>query len=115
LGDHYAGMFCNDDDLSARLNKAGLASGDRVWRMPLGAEFAKQLETDIADMKHIGNGNPGSTTAACFLEKFIHKGVKWSHLDIAGVSDLNTYPLGGSKGATGYGVRLLNEFIEGGK
>ncbi|MGE3769886.1 MAG: leucyl aminopeptidase [Bdellovibrionales bacterium] len=111
LGEHYAGMFSNDDGISTRLTKAGKSSGDRLWRLPLGPEYNKELDTAIADMKHIGDGNAGSTTAACFLERFIQKGVKWAHLDIAGVSDLNNHPLNGPKGATGFGVRLLNQYV----
>jgi leucyl aminopeptidase len=111
LGESYAGLFCNNDGFASHLTAAGTASGDKLWRMPLGAEFNKELDTIIADMKHIGDGNAGSTTAACFLERFINKGTKWAHLDIAGVSDLNNHPLNGPRGATGFGVRLLNQFI----
>jgi leucyl aminopeptidase len=111
LGNEYAGMFANDDGLANDLGLSGLASGDKLWRMPLGEAYDKLIESPIADMKNIGGREAGSITAAQFLGRFIQPGVHWAHLDIAGMAwtqkDLPTTP----KGATGYGVRLLDRYI----
>jgi leucyl aminopeptidase len=110
LGTEYAGMMSNNDALADRLTKAGLATGDKVWRMPLHDSYDKQINTDAADVKNIGNREAGSITAAQFLQRFVNK-VPWAHLDIAGVTwskkDAPTVP----KGGTGYGVRLLDRFV----
>ncbi len=110
LGNEYAGLFSNDDTLSAQLISAGQASGEPVWRMPLGDAYDKLLNSDCADMKNIGGRNAGSITAAQFLQRFV-KDTTWAHLDIAGMAwsskDRPTVP----KGATGYGVRLLDRFV----
>jgi leucyl aminopeptidase len=110
LGYEMAGMFSNDDALANALFEAGQATGDRVWRMPMGEAYDKQLKSDIADMKHV-TGRPGSAiTAAQFLQRFVGT-AKWAHLDIAGMAwaskDAPLYP----KGATGYGVRLLDRLV----
>ena len=110
LGHEHAGMFSNDDMLSEQLTAAGLATGEKVWRMPLDDAYDKQLRTDGADMKNIGGREAGSITAAQFLQRFVNK-VPWAHLDIAGVAwsskEAPTVPRGG----TGFGVRLLDEFV----
>ncbi len=110
LAEHYAGLFANNDELADQLAAAGKAVGERLWRMPLGDEYDKDLRSPIADMKNIGGGKAGSITAAQFLQRFI-KGTPWAHLDIAGVvwNEKGTALAPG--GATGYGVRLLNRFI----
>jgi leucyl aminopeptidase len=110
LGHEYAGLFSNDDALSEQLAVSGKAVGERVWRMPLDPAFDKQLKSDIADMKHV-TGRPGSSiTAAQFLQRFIN-GKPWVHLDIAGMAwstkDAPCIP----KGATAYGVRLLDHLV----
>ncbi|MEL0114479.1 MAG: leucyl aminopeptidase, partial [Rickettsiales bacterium] len=111
LGHEHAGMFSNDDKLSEQLTKAGLATGEKVWRMPLGDAYDKLLNTDGADMKNVAGRDGGSITAAQFLQRFVNK-VPWAHLDIAGVAwsgkDAPTVPRGG----TGYGVRLLDRFVQ---
>jgi leucyl aminopeptidase len=111
LGHEYGGMFSNDDGLAAQLNAAGLATGDKLWRMPLGDAYDKLIESPIADMKNVGPREGGSITAAVFLQRFVEPGVKWAHLDVAGMvwSDKpgNLY----DKGATGYGVALLDRFV----
>jgi leucyl aminopeptidase len=110
LGHHQAGLFANDDKLADRLRTAGEAIGERLWRMPLGAEYDKQINSAIADMKNIGDGGGGSITAAQLLQRFVN-GVPWAHLDIAGTAwsgkDAPTTP----KGATAFGVRLLDHFV----
>ena len=110
LGHEHAGMFSNNDKLSEQLSAAGVATGEKVWRMPLGEAYDKKLSTDGADMKNVGGRDAGSITAAQFLQRFVNK-VPWAHLDIAGVAwsskDAPTVPRGG----TGFGVRLLDEFV----
>jgi len=113
LGSTYAGLFSNNNKLSDEIQAAGEYTGERVWKMPMDKEYDKQMDSNIADMKNIGSGrSAGSATAACFLNRFIEKNTKWAHIDIAGV-DLSDgskvlYP----KGASGFGVRLINRFIK---
>jgi leucyl aminopeptidase len=107
----YAGLFSNDDALASNLYDAGLKSGEKLWRMPMHDYYDKQINSDIADIKNTGNGRgAGSITAAQFLQRFI-KSTPWAHLDIAGMawekSGSDIYP----KGATGFGVRLLNRLV----
>ncbi|WP_281701322.1 leucyl aminopeptidase [Acetobacter malorum] len=111
LGHEYAGLFSNNDDLSANLTAAGTATGDKLWRMPMGAEYDAMLKSDIADMKNIGGRPGGSITAAQFLKRFVGE-TPWAHLDIAGTAWSKTPRNGQPKGATGFGVRLLNEFVQ---
>jgi len=110
LGKEYAGMMSNNDALADRLAKAGTASGEKVWRLPLHDKYDKLIDTAVADVKNIGNREAGSITAAQFLQRFVNK-VPWAHLDIAGVTwsnkDAPTVP----KGGTGFGVRLLDRFV----
>ncbi|MBQ9271724.1 MAG: leucyl aminopeptidase [Alphaproteobacteria bacterium] len=111
LGHTFAGVFSNDAALTRQLSVAGEKCGERVWNMPMDAEFDKLIDSAIADMKNCGPRVAGSATAACFLKRFIAKGTKWAHIDIAGM-DLSegTNPLY-PKGASGYGVRLLNMLL----
>ena len=110
LGHEYAGLFSNNDELSARLTEAGKAVNEPLWRMPMGEAYDKMLRSPAADMKNIGGRDAGSITAAQFLHRFVDK-VPWAHLDIAGVTwtkeDRPTVP----KGGTGFGVRLLDRLI----
>lgn len=110
LGKEYAGMFSNNDELSERLFASGTATGEKVWRMPLAAEYDKLIDHDVADMKNIGGRYGGAITAAQFLQRFVN-GVPWAHLDVAGTAmDSNKSPL--SQGwASGWGVRLLNNLV----
>jgi leucyl aminopeptidase len=85
LGHEYGGMFANDDGLAEALYAAGKASGDRLWRLPMGDEYNKIMDSQIADMKNSAAREGGSITAACFLGRFVEEGVKWAHLDIAGM------------------------------
>ena len=111
LGEEYGGLFSNNHDLAAKLLKAGDDVGEPVWRFPMGPEYDRDIDSVIADMKNIGSGRgAGSITAAQFLERFVNK-VPWAHIDIAGVAwNKKGRPLA-EKGATGFGVRLLNQYI----
>jgi leucyl aminopeptidase len=110
LGQEYAGLFSNDDKLSKRLVQTGEETGERVWRMPLGPEFDKMIDSKFADMKNTGSRYGGSITAAQFLQRFVDK-TPWAHLDIAGTamgvqpSDIN------QSWGPGWGVRLLDRLI----
>ena len=111
LGAEHAGVFSNDDALADRLVAAGLASGDKLWRFPLAPEYDKLIDSPIADMKNVGPRNAGSITAAQFLQRYIDKGTPWAHLDIAGVVWADKPGATWDKGATGYGVRLLDRYV----
>lgn len=111
LGHEYCGMFTNDDGLADMLNGAASASGDQVWRFPIGKAYDKMINSPIADMKNVGPRGAGSITAAQFLHRFIKDGVKWAHLDIAGMAWAEKPGPIADKGATGYGVRLLDRFV----
>lgn len=111
LGNEYGGMFANDDDLAAQLSIAGKTSGDPLWRQPLGAAYDKLIDSPIADMKNVGPREGGSITAAQFLQRFVNDGVKWAHLDIAGMVWASKPGAVWDKGATGFGVRLLDRFV----
>ena len=111
LGHEHGGLFANDDILAEHLLAAGLASGDKLWRFPLADAYDKLLESPIADMKNIGGRDAGSITAAQFLKRFIESGVRWAHLDIAGMVWASKAGTLHDKGATGYGVRLLDRFV----
>lgn len=115
LASTYAGCFANDDELADNLIKASRVSNEKLWRMPLHKDYDKMLKSPIADIANIGNekGAAGSSTAAHFIGRFIEDGVKWAHLDIAGVAwekkgDNPICP----KGGVGFGVRLLNQFVQ---
>src|SRR5258708_12402048 len=81
LGTEYAGLFSNNDELAERLTKVGLATGERVWRMPLGPEYDKQIDSQFADMKNTGTRNGGSIPAPQFLPRFVDD-TPWAHLHI---------------------------------
>ena len=110
LGHEYAGLFSNDDALAQKLQSSGTAWGEKVWRMPLGEAYDKTLKSEIADMKNVGGRPGGSISAACFLQRFTN-GIPWAHLDIAGTAwstkDSPTSP----KGATAFGVRLIDRMV----
>ncbi len=110
LGQLHAGLFSNDDALADSLLAAGKVSGEALWRMPLGEGYDKLINSDIADMKNTGGRYGGSITAAQFIQRFV-KDTPWAHLDIAGMAwsdkDSPTAP----KGATAFGVRLLDRFL----
>ena len=110
LGAEHAGLFSNNDELAARLTEAGLATGEAVWRMPMGAAYDKLIDSKFADMKQTGGRHGGSIIAAQFLKRFVGQ-TPWAHLDIAGTamsspsSEINT------SWGSGWGVRLLNRLV----
>tara|TARA_A100001015_G_scaffold267420_1_gene317442 strand:- start:2439 stop:3896 length:1458 start_codon:yes stop_codon:yes gene_type:complete len=113
LGSEYAGLFSNDDKLSKQLIEAGEKVDEKLWRMPLHKNFDKLINSKNADMQNINYvGGAGSTTAAQFLQRFILNKTPWAHLDIAGMAFSKYGGALNSGGATGYGVRLLNQLIE---
>ncbi|QFU16206.1 leucyl aminopeptidase [Microvirga thermotolerans] len=110
LAQEYAGLFSNNDELAQRIAEAGRATGERVWRMPLGPEFDKMIESKFADMKNSGGRYGGSITAAALLQKFVN-GVPWAHLDIAGTA-MGSPQTEINKGwSSGWGVRLLDRLV----
>lgn len=112
LGSHKAGLFSNNDKISAQLSAAGDATGEKLWRMPMGDEYDAMINCDIADMKNISDGREaGSTTAAQFLQRFIQNDTPWAHLDIAGVAWSKKATAICPRGAVGWGVRLLNNWV----
>jgi len=113
LGSEYAGLFSNDNKLSKQLLQAGETVDEKLWRMPLHKNFDKLMDSKNADMQNINYvGGAGSTTAAQFLQRFIMKKTPWAHLDIAGMAFSKYGGALNPSGATGYGVRLLNQFVE---
>jgi leucyl aminopeptidase len=111
LGTSRAGLFSNDDKLAAQIFKTGEKVGEEVWRLPLADVYDKQINSDIADMQNIGREREaGSITAAQFLQRFVNK-VTWAHLDIAGVAWSKKSAGITPRGASGYGVRLLNQLV----
>jgi leucyl aminopeptidase len=112
LGHERAGLFSNNTPLSNSLRAAGAAIGEKLWRMPLGPKYDKLIDSDIADMRNVSNGRDGgSITAAQFLQRFVKEGVPWAHLDIAGVAWSSKGDSTTPKGATAFGVRLLDALI----
>ena len=111
LGNEYGGLFSNDDALADQLIAAGLASGDHLWRFPLSDTYNKLIDSPIADMKNVGPRGAGSITAAQFIQRFVDEGVRWAHLDVAGMVWSDKPGAHHDKGATGYGVRLLDRFV----
>ncbi len=113
LGSEYAGLFSNDDKLSKQIFEAGKKVEEKVWRMPLHKNYDKLMNSKNADVQNINYvGGAGSTTAAQFLQRFILNKTPWAHLDIAGMAFSKYGGALNSGGATGYGVRLLNQLIE---
>ncbi|PHX88787.1 MAG: leucyl aminopeptidase [Pelagibacteraceae bacterium] len=113
LGNEYAGLFSNNDKLSEKLIKAGEIENEKLWRFPLHKNYDKLMDSKIADIQNINySGGAGSITAAHFLQRFLKNNTPWAHLDIAGMAwtkkDLDIVPTG----ATGFGVKLLNKFVE---
>lgn len=112
LGSQYAGLFASDDELAERLLNAGEETHDRTWRLPMGKEYDSGLESDIADMRNISKDREaGSIIAAQFLQRFTNN-VPWAHLDIAGMAWAKKTTALTPKGASGYGVRLLDRLVE---
>ena len=113
LGQHYAGLYSNDDTIAEKLYDSGINTNEKVWRMPLHDDFDKELNSPFVDLKNIGPGRyGGSITAAQFIQRFIPPKTKWAHLDIAGTTWKNSGDLMNSKGATGFGLTLIADFID---
>lgn len=111
LGHEFAGLFSNDEQLAGKLMQAADESGEKLWRMPLGDAFDRLIDSPIADMKNVGPREGGSITAAQFIQRFVDNGVKWAHIDMAGKAWAEKASSTYDKGATGYGVRLLDQYV----
>ena len=112
LGHEMAGMFCNDDGLAEQLLAAAKGSTDALWRQPLGEAYDRLIDSPIADMKNVGPREAGAITAAQFLQRFVENDTPWAHLDIAGMAWSDKPKPTYDRGATGFGVRLLDKFVE---
>jgi leucyl aminopeptidase len=110
LGHHHAGLFSNNDELSEGLMTAGLTSGEKVWRLPLGKPYDKLIDSKFADMKNTGGRWAGSITAAQFLQRFVGD-TPWAHLDIAGTGMGSPKSDTNAGWASGFGVRLLDRYV----
>jgi leucyl aminopeptidase len=110
LGNHHAGLFSNDDALAAQLSEAGQATGELVWRMPLGPDYDKLIESKVADIKNTGGRYGGSITAAQFLKRFVGD-TPWAHLDIAGTAMGSPQTEINRSWSSGFGVRLLDRLV----
>ena len=110
LGQHHAGLFCNDDELAGWLAQAGSETHERLWRMPLGPEYDKLIDSKNADMKNVGGRYGGAITAAQFLQRFV-KDTPWAHLDIAGTAMGAPSSEISQSWGTGFGVRLLDRLV----
>lgn len=111
LGADYAGLFGTNESWTEQVSAAAAASGDEVWPLPLPESWRSQLDSDVADMKNIGGGHGGASTAALFLKEFVGEGIPWCHIDIAGPAFVDSETTTRRKGGTGYGVRLLVELL----
>jgi leucyl aminopeptidase len=112
LGHEWAGLFSNDEKLASQLLNAAAETGDKLWRMPLAESFDRLIDSPIADMKNVGPREGGSITAAHFIQRFVDNGVKWAHIDMAGKAWADKPSSTYEKGATGFGVRLLDQYVE---
>jgi leucyl aminopeptidase len=110
LGRYMAGLMGNDDKLIKQLQKASQQSGEKIWHLPSGEEYAKEMRSKIADLKNIGSRWGGACTAAAFLEQFVGD-ARWAHLDIAGVDVFQKPTEFSAEGSTGFGVRLLTTYL----
>ena len=112
LGHERAGLFCNNTEFSNKLRDAGAKVGEKLWRMPLGDAYDKLLTSDIADMRNVGTGrDAGSISAAQFLKRFVENDRPWAHIDIAGTAWSSKGDDTTPKGATAYGVRLVDQYV----
>ncbi|HSD92632.1 MAG TPA: leucyl aminopeptidase [Methyloceanibacter sp.] len=111
LGKEHAGLFSNNDELSDKLIAAGRATGEKLWRLPLGQKYDKHIDSKVADMKNTGGKWGGSISAAQFLQRFIKEGTPWAHLDIAGTAMSSVDSEINRSWGSGFGVRLLDRLI----
>jgi leucyl aminopeptidase len=112
LGARIAGVMGNNDALLAQVETAAANAGEPVWRLPLPPDYRKQIESNVADMKNIGSGEAGALVAGLILQEFVGEGIPWAHLDIAGPAFVDGEDGEYTKGATGFGTRLLVDLIE---
>lgn len=112
LGSEAAGLMSNNDELAQMLQEAGNSTFERLWRMPLFEEYKEKLKSDIADLKSWNGKSASSSVAATFLGQFIEDSIPWAHIDIAGLAYVSEVKRYSSKFATGYGVRLMVEFLQ---
>lgn len=110
LGQEYAGLFSNNDELSQNLFDAGVESGEKLWRLPLGAAYDKLIDSRFADMKNAGGRYGGSITAAQFLQRFVNE-VPWAHLDIAGTAFSSPKSETNTSWGSGFGVAVLDQLV----
>jgi leucyl aminopeptidase len=110
LGESYAGLFGNDVSLIEEIKRAGERSGESVWHLPSGADYLEAMKSKIADLKNVGPREGGACNAAAFLNEFTG-GIPWAHLDIACVAKPNTDKPWRSSDATGFGVKLILEYL----
>ena len=110
LGNHHAGLFSNDDELSSQITDAGLSSGEHVWRLPLSSDYDKLIDSKFADMKNVGSRAAGSITAAQFLKRYVGE-TPWAHIDIAGTAMGSPQTEINKSWASGFGVRLLDRLV----
>jgi leucyl aminopeptidase len=111
LGKEHAGLFSNNDELANQLSAAGNATGEKLWRLPLGPKYDKMIDSKVADMKNTGGKWGGSISAAQFLQRFIKEGTPWAHLDIAGTAMSSVDSEINRSWGSGFGVRLLDRLI----
>jgi leucyl aminopeptidase len=111
LGNHHAGLFSNNDALADELIAAGKETGEKVWRMPLGPEYDKLIDSKIADVKNTGGRYAGSVTAAQFLQRFVEGDTPWAHIDVAGTAMGSPATETSQSWSSGWGVRILDEFL----
>jgi leucyl aminopeptidase len=111
LGHEHGGLFSNNERLAENLLAAGKASGDKMWRFPLSPEYDKLIDSPIADIKNVGPRYAGSITAAQFIQRFVENGTPWAHCDIAGMVWADKAGATWDKGATGFGVRLIDRYV----
>lgn len=111
LGEFVAGLFTKDEKLANELYQKGLKTYDRLWRLPMWDDYNELIKSDVADVKNVGGRWGGAITAAKFLEKFVDKNISWAHLDIAGPALANSFNNYTKKYMTGFGVRLLFDYL----
>ncbi len=111
LGKEHAGLFSNNNELAAWLTDAGYATGEKLWRLPLGPKYDKMIDSKVADIKNTGGRWGGSISAAQFLQRFIKEGTPWAHLDIAGTAMASVDSEINRSWGSGFGVRLLDQLV----
>jgi leucyl aminopeptidase len=112
LGQEGAGLFSNNDELSSEIEKSGLTSNEKLWRFPLWEDYDEKMKGTVSDLKNIsGERGAGSIVAAVFLREFVTENTPWAHLDIAGVSLVRSEKHHTERGATGFGVRLMLDYL----